>query len=177
MSVYYKDLIQSVLHNSQSKIWEEAVLEWEVYDCDEDDTCSTKCICGKEGLRYAFTIRNKCNGKFLYPIGSTCIKKFGVSELYDDANLWEKEFELYNAVSQNRFIGLKDGLFSRKLLRKLYDDAAFVASKYNNNDPRNDYQFMLDMFNKRNITDAQQSKCSAILLSSIMPFIRRKLKK
>lgn len=177
MSIYYDNLMQSVLNNSESKEWDFAVREWEIYDCDEDDECATVCICGKEGLRYAFTIKNKYNGNLLYPIGSTCIKKFGVRELYDDADVWEQEFELYNVVSRNRFIGLKDGLFSRKLLRKLYEDGAFVESPYNNFNSHNDYQFMLDMFNKRNLTDAQKSKCSAIILNSIMPFIRRKLKK
>lgn len=177
MPIYYDNLIQTVLDNSESKEWENAVHEWEVFDCVEDYECSTVCICGKEGLRYAFTIRNKYNGNLLYPIGSTCIMKFGVSELYDDADAWEQEFELYNAVSHNRFISLKDGLFSRKLLRKLYEEGAFVESPYNNYDSYNDYKFMLDMFNKRNLTNSQESKCSAILLNSIMPFIRRKLKK
>lgn len=177
MATYYENLIQTVIDNSESKEWNQAVLEWEVYDCEEDEECSTFCICGKEGLRYAFTIRNKYNGNLLYPIGSTCIKKFGVSELYDDADVWEQEFQLYNAVSNNRFIGLKDGLFSRKLLRKLYEEGAFIESVYNDFNSYKDYQFMLDMFNKRNLTDGQKSKCSAIILNSIMPYIRRKLNK
>ena len=177
MSIYYDNLIKTVLNNSESKEWECAVLEWEVFDCVEDEECSTICICGKEGLKYAFTIRNKYNGCLLYPIGSTCIKKFGVSELYDDANVWEQEFELYNAVSRGQFISLKDGLFSRKLLRKLYEDGAFSGTCYNGFNPFNDYQFLLDMFNKRELTNSQISKCSAIILNSIMPFIKRKLKK
>ena len=161
MSIYYDNLIKTVLNNSESKEWECAVLEWEVFDCVEDEECSTICICGKEGLKYAFTIRNKYNGCLLYPIGSTCIKKFG----------------LYNAVSRGQFISLKDGLFSRKLLRKLYEDGAFSGTCYNGFNPFNDYQFLLDMFNKRELTNSQISKCSAIILNSIMPFIKRKLKK
>lgn len=44
-------------------------------------------------------------------------------------------------------------------------------------DGRNDYDFMLDMFNQRRaLTNAQQRKVKAILLSSIKPFIMNKLK-
>lgn len=50
MSIYYENFIQTVLDNSESKEWENAVHEWEVFDCDEDYECSTVCICGKEGL-------------------------------------------------------------------------------------------------------------------------------
>ncbi len=178
MSLYYENLIKTVLENSESNNWQDAVLEWEVYDCVEDDECSTICICGKEGLKYAFTIRNRYNGRLLYPIGSTCIQKFGVDKLYEDASVWEQEFELYDAVSKKRFISLKDGLFSRKLLRKLYEEGAFVETYYNGFNSHNDYQFMLDMFNKRSLlTDSQEAKCSAIILNSIMPYIKQKLKK
>ena len=118
MSIHYEALINAVIEASESKRWEEAVQEWEVYGCEEDETLTTNCICGKEGLRYLFTIYNTKNGNKLYPIGSSCIKKFGVTELYEDASLWEKEFELYHAIENNGFITLKGGLFSRKYARR-----------------------------------------------------------
>ena len=177
MSIYYERLFKEVIDASESKEWAKAVQEWEVYDCDEDETCSTNCICGKEGLRYLFTIYNEINGNKLFPIGSSCIKKFGVSELYENASLWEKEFELYHAIEKNKFITLKDGLFSRKLLYKLYQDGAFKPTPFNGNNPYNDYKFMLDMFNKREPTDKQMKRCTAIILNSIKPYIKQKLKK
>lgn len=38
------DLFNLVIQQSQSKNWSEAVLEWEVIDCTEDETCSTECL-------------------------------------------------------------------------------------------------------------------------------------
>ncbi len=177
MSSTYDNLFKEVLEKSESKNWKYAVNEWEICDCDEDETCSTQCICGKEGLRYLFTIRNIINNNKLYPIGSSCIKKFSVDDLYSEANLWEQEFKLYNAISNNSYISLKNGLFSRKLLFKLYEEGAFKPTSYNNNEPYNDYEFLLDMFNKREISEKQNRRCTAIILNSIKPFIKSKLKK
>ena len=73
-SKFYEALIEEVVYNSVSDIWEEAVEEWEIYDVKEDETLETSCICGHDHLRYLFTIENKLNGRFLYPIGSSCIK-------------------------------------------------------------------------------------------------------
>jgi len=169
-------LIKTVLDKSESKNWKDAVTEWEIEDCQEDCSCSTECICGKEGLRYLFTIHNIVNGNRLFPIGSSCIKKFGVAGLNEETSLWEKEFQLYDAVATSSFIDLKGGLFSRKLLKKLYDEGAFAPSDYNDHYPYKDYKFLLDMFNKREMTSGQSKRCAAIILSSIKPFILRKLR-
>ena len=53
----------TVINNSESDNWQEAVTEWEIYDCEEDDSCSEECICGKENIKYLYTIRNVYNGK------------------------------------------------------------------------------------------------------------------
>ena len=34
------------------------------------------CVCIKEHIRYLYTIRNELTGRTIYPIGSSCIKKF-----------------------------------------------------------------------------------------------------
>ena len=176
MSVYYERLINEVIYASESKEWNTAVREWELYDCEEDASKTTSCICGKEGLKYLFTIRNVINGNKLFPIGSSCIKKFGIDELYENASLWEKEFELYHAIEKNEFISLKDGLFSRKLLYKLYKEGAFKPTKYNYYEPYNDYKFLLDMFNSSGPSEKQLKRCTAIILNSIKPFIQQKIK-
>ena len=58
-SAYVRNLIMRVVQNSESDLWEEAVEEWEIFDCDEDVSCSEICICGKENIKYLYTIRNE----------------------------------------------------------------------------------------------------------------------
>ena len=90
----------------------------------------------------------------------------------------EGMFKLLHAIRNNEFIVLSTEFFSRKLLKKLYDEGAFVSNQYNRFDSYNDYQFMLDMFNKRdksNITQAQQRKIRGIIAFSIRPFLEDKL--
>ncbi|MBT9168302.1 MAG: hypothetical protein DDT19_01647 [Syntrophomonadaceae bacterium] len=60
------------------------MLEYEVFDCEEDETLESSCICGKEELWYLFTIRNTRNGNLFYPIGSSCIKKFERDDLDEE---------------------------------------------------------------------------------------------
>lgn len=84
-NIYYQNLIQNVLDASASDNWKDAVLEWSIVDCEEDESCSSSCVCGKENLRYLFTIRNDRTGKFLYPIGS--IKKFEHADLDEEVNV------------------------------------------------------------------------------------------
>lgn len=161
-SIYVERLIKRVIELSQSNNWDTAVAEWEIADCEEDDTLSESCVCGKEHLYYLFTIENAINGNTLFPIGSSCIKKFGRDDLDDEAAVREKMFKLYHAVEDNRFISLSPEFFSRKLLKKLYDEGAFDC-EYNGYDGYDDYEFILKMFNKRDkpsITLGQQKKNS-----------------
>jgi hypothetical protein len=57
-SAYYNNLIRCVLDASRSDYWETAVYEWEIVDYEEDESCESACICGKQGIRYLYTIRN-----------------------------------------------------------------------------------------------------------------------
>lgn len=91
-SIYVERLIKRVIELSQSSDWDTAVAEWEIADCEEDDTLSESCVCGKEHLYYLFTIENAINGNTLFPIGSSCIKKFGRDDLDDEAAVREKMF-------------------------------------------------------------------------------------
>lgn len=170
-SAYYRNLIQRVIDNSEAPNWENAVLEWEVIDCEEDGSLETSCVCGKEQLRYLFTIRNTLNGRLLYPIGSSCIKKFGRLDFDEEVTVKEQLFKLLHAIENNAFLTLSSDYFSRKLLHFLYNLGAFRANEYNNFVPYNDYQFMLDMFNKRSRTALQDKKATAIILNAIRPFL------
>lgn len=172
LSTYYKNLISSVLELSDSSDWQSAVLEWAIEDVVEDETLSESCVCGKENLRYLFTIKNTLNGNKLYPIGSTCIKKFERSDLDEIVSVKEQLFKLLHAIENNEFITLSSQYFSRRLLRYLYDNDALLPTEYNQYEPYNDYQFLLDMFNKRSRSANQNKKATAIILNSIKPYLQ-----
>lgn len=176
-SSYYNNLLKKVIDASEANDWESAVEEWMIFDCEEDETCSSFCLCGKENLRYLFTIKNRYNGNLLFPIGSSCINKFGRMDLNNETSAYEDMFKLLHAVKDRQFIYLSSELFSRKLLRYLYEEGAF-DNEYNDFDGREDYEFLLKMFNKRDkysITGRQNAKIRAIIVSSIKPFLIRRL--
>ncbi len=175
-SSYKRNLINTVLAASESDSWESAVREWEVYDCEEDNSLSSSCICGKENLRYLYTIRNQHSRKMLFPIGSCCIKKFGRKDLDEEISVTEGMFRLLHAIRDNDFIELSSRFFSRKLLKKLYDDGVFPPPKYNNQNGFTDYQFLLDMFNKRDkstITVKQHKKIRGLIGYTIRPYLEK----
>ena len=177
-NAYLTNLIQRVLDESESNTWNEAVLEWVIDDCEEDNSLQSSCICGKEELRYLFTIRNVRNGNTLFPIGSSCIKKFDRDDLNEEVSIQEKLFKLFHAIEDGNFITLSPEFFSRKLLKYLYEEGVFQANEYNNNEPEIDYEFMLKMFNKRDkesITPNQQRKINAIIMTSIRPYLVEQL--
>lgn len=167
----------TVIDHSESDVWEDAVKEWDVVDCEEDDSCSSSCICGKENIKYLFTIQNNRNNNTLYPIGSSCIRKFEREDMNEETAIYEELFRLLHAVEGKQFLSLSPSLFSRKLLRYFYEQGVF-DSEYNDYDGEEDYLFMLKMFNKRDkssITYKQDRKIKAILLNEIRPFLQRKL--
>lgn len=173
----FEQLKKVVLEKSCSKNWINAVLEWEIADADEDESCSSSCVCGKEDIRYLYTIENTKTKETLFPIGSSCIRKFERSDLNNQTSLTEQLFKLYHAVEENEFLSLSTDLFSRKLLKHLYDEGAFYSTDEKYHEEEN-YKFLLKMFNKRDkdaITQRQKNKIAAILLNNIKPFVQKKL--
>lgn len=169
-------LFDEVIKNSMSKDWCEAVQEWDNIKTEEDESIESTCVCGKENIKYLHTIKNIKNGNVLYPIGSSCIKKFGRKDLDEVTNTNESLFKLLHAVRDNKFISLTSDLFSRKLLKYLYENGAFKATEYNGLNGESDYKFMLNMFNKRSDpTTKQQRKINAIIVNSIKPFLEDQL--
>jgi len=176
-SAYYRNLIEAVLRLSEAGNWQAAVAEWSIYDVEEDETLTGSCVCGKENLRYLFTIRNIVNGNMLYPIGSSCIKRFARIDLDEEVAIKEQLFRLLHAIENNKFLTLSSGLFSRKLLHYLYKLGAFTPTSYNYYEPYRDYQFMVDIFNKGvRKNDNQDKKATAIILNSIKPFLQEMLR-
>lgn len=177
----FEQLERVVLENSYSKNWTSAVLEWEITDTDEDESCESNCVCGKENIRYLYTIENtiikKKKKKTLFPIGSSCIKKFNRNDLNEQTSITEKLFKLYHAVGNNQFLSLSTDLFSRKLLQYLYKERAFYLENGKYDEDEN-YEFLLQMFNKKDknsITSGQRRKITAILLNNIKPFVQKRL--
>jgi hypothetical protein len=154
---HFENLRRRVLEASENNIWEQAVQEWEIVDCELDDNQIQSCICGKDRLKYLFTIRNSKNENELYPIGSTCIKQFEREDLNFEVSAYEDMFKLIHAVENREYIKLTSEYFSRNLLKYLCDKDAFEANQYNAFEPRNDYRFMLAMFNKRNKEEIDES--------------------
>ena len=173
-----EQLAKVVLEKSESKNWDIAIKEWDLVDTNEDIGASSTCVCGKTGLRYLHRITNFINHQSIYPIGSCCIKRFNRTDLNVKIDVEEKLFKLYHAVGSNQFLSLSPELFSRKLIKYLYAHGAFDSNNPSYS-AKNDYQFFLDMFNKRNkafITIKQDKKIKAILLNNIRPFVQRELK-
>lgn len=165
-----------VLEASSSKTWDVAVSEWHVVGCYDNGDASGDCLCGHEGIRYEFAIKNSVNGNELSPIGSTCILKFENNELKNEVEGWKAAIKLLEALEERkpgvRLDGLNRDLFSRRLYAFLYEKGAFAPNKYNRFDGRNDYEFMVDMFNKRAaLTDKQRGKMNAVLNKSIFPWL------
>ncbi len=148
-SQYFKNLIKVVVDNSESKDWKSAVDEWKIIDVVEDEKLEESCICGKEHLRYLFTIKNEENGRKLYPIGRLCIKKFERKELKDEVNIKEQLFKLLHAVEDNEFLQLSSEYFSRKLLHYLYEAGAFKATQWNDNETKKTINFYVICLTKR----------------------------
>lgn len=173
---YYEKLLKTVIDHSDSKTWKECVLEWKIINCFIDEDCDSTCICGKNGIKYLFEIENTFNGNRLYPIGSKCIKLFERKDLDEITRVTEELYELLKKIEKNNFISFNSKNFSRRLLRYLYDDGAFIPTKYNHYEGYNDYDFMLKMFNQRKpINVYERKKISAIICNSIRPYLYHKL--
>lgn len=68
--------------------------------------------------------------------------------------------------------GINRELFSRRLYAFLYERGAFPPNRYNGYDGWNDYEFMVDMFNKRTApTERQRAKMYMVLNKSIFPWL------
>ena len=171
-------LANEVFAKSESKSWRSCVVEWEIAYCDEDEEANGMCVCGQEGLRYMYAIRNCLNGNEIYPIGSECIKKFEDTELNDEAKCWAQAYKLVDIAvkygkSRRISISRDKSLFSRKLLAFMYRHGAFKATEWNEWDGGNDYMFMLNMFNSHYMSDRQIKKADHVMRESVYPWLRK----
>ena len=140
-NLYTDNLIGTVIGLSVADDWEGARREWEIVGCEIDETHSATCVCGKEGLRYVYTIANTETGETLSPIGSSCIKKFEQSDMDEELAGWQQAIKLMEEaarIGKEDYVHLHSGSYSRKLLYFLYEQDAFRPTKYNGYDGYNE---------------------------------------
>lgn len=166
------NLPQEVLQRSRSEYFAEATQEWDITGRAEDSQASSYCVCGKHGLRYLFEVTNRETGATLYPIGSTCIEQFEREDLTQEVAFTQSKFRILHAAQQGT-LELRGGLFFRRLLAHLYEEGCFQPNKFNGFDAHKDYQFLVDMFNKRSEpSEKQQGKIWALLHRGIVPHLK-----
>ncbi len=174
---YEEQLQHTIISNSDSDTWTSAVKEWQIVDWSEDNSQQSICLCGKCGLKYLFTIKNKISGRNLSPIGSSCIEKFGRQDLIMQAKEIVELYNLLNAIKDKKFVTLSKDFFTEKVLKILYQRGAFKPTKYNGMDGRVDYEFMVKMLKaKRKPTEMQQRKINGVIAYTILPFLKKELK-
>ncbi|SEF11286.1 hypothetical protein SAMN04489740_4087 [Arthrobacter alpinus] len=171
MPDYIDTLIRTVIDASEASTWSDAVLEWTIYNLEEDPRGQGVCVCGHPHLVQMFTIRNVLNGRTLHPIGNECVKKFERKDLKLDAALLGDLYKLRNAINEGE-AELTSAYFSRTLLADLNARGAFTPDDYSQD---GGYSFMVNMFNKRNkdeLTGKQRFRTKKLLVGKIFPFVR-----
>lgn len=170
------NLIDVILDHSKSKNWNNAVLEWNIVGFAEDRNHSSKCICGKENIKYLYDIKNEYNSNILTPIGSQCIKKFDVKSLKDKINVYESLFKLLSHYEKNKYIHFKKhkNLFNRKLIDYLGEKGVLEKEVYKGR--LIDYHDALKtLYNARNLTENQTNFATAIIINKIIPYLKTEL--
>lgn len=112
-SKYQENLIKTVMDKSWGNTWKEAVQEWDIIDCAEDNSLSRSCICGKEQIKYLYRLHNRKTNQWLFPIGSSCIKKFQRKDLQEKTATTEAMFKLLHAVGNNQYLQLSSGKITK----------------------------------------------------------------
>lgn len=184
MTGYEETLFNGVIELSQSKHWEDAVNEWKIVSCVEDSVSKSVCICGREDIKYLYTLQNNLTGNTLYPVCSGCIYGFGRKDLIKEAEMKKSLFKLLHTLEESSSLILNSDFFTVDVLQYLYEQGAFLPVKYNEYNGYNDYSFLLAMYKrirkastwvKPDITKAQYRKMSAIIRNSVLPYLRGNL--
>lgn len=163
-----KDLVDAVVKASTSDTWDEAVKEWEFSAAWSGQT---NCICGQIIYRI-YEIKNTINGKTLAPIGSDCIKKFGVQSLSKEIDLQLKILHLKEAFENGEQIEVNSQYFSRALLLYFLKNNVFRSRLGNSFNAELDYQLLLDTFNRKTIyLISEKKEIGHILLNYIKPYV------
>lgn len=169
----FRSLVAAVVGSSRAGSWGSAVREWIVTNVEDDPHQQGVCVCGQTGLGQLFTIKNKLNGAELFPIGSVCVNKFEQEDLNRQVTVFAQLLGLRKAIREGRTITLTSEYFSRALLEYLFHQDAFQPNQWNGNDGESDYEFMVDMFNKKDkdsLSQKQRGKIYMMLKNTVLPF-------
>ncbi|MGA1813092.1 hypothetical protein VH571_11965 [Frondihabitans sp. 4ASC-45] len=168
----FETLRGTVLSASRSRSWATAVQEWQVIGVEDDPRSAGICVCGKVGLLYLYTIRNRQTGHDLFPIGSSCVNLFEVEDLNVSVSVLRVLFDLRAALESRKHVTLTPEYFSRAMLADLWENGAFPPNDYNHGNGENDYKFMLDMFNNhRDPSTGESRKIWVLVNKAIKPFV------
>lgn len=170
----FETLKKKIEANSVAGRFYQAVNEWTVTAVEEEPTGDGECICGQQELRYMYTIENPQSGRTLRYIGSTCVQHFESKDLDLQVSVFRELFELQKKFRANKAVEMNADYFSRESLKWLHQEKAFPATQYNGQDGANDYQFLLDMFNKHHkedITSKQRGKINGLISYQIRPMV------
>ena len=164
MTHNFQTLRRVVVNASRASHWDQAVLEWQVMGVKEDPASSGTCVCGKRGLRYLYEIYNRQTTHTLLPIGSSCVEMFGLDELDMSVAELRRLFDLRSAYESHRWVPFTSDFFSRATLTDLWENDAFPPNRFNGQNGKNDYRFLMRMFNMRRApTDGENRKIRALL--------------
>ena len=172
---YSSSFFGAVIEKSVSENWDVARHEWSVVACVEDPDLVESCICGKEHLRYLYKLRNEKNGNALYPVGSSCIKKFSVCAMEDDADCWKQAFKLMHAaekLGRGKYVEFGSDLFSRKLISFMHRHGAFQPNSANGWDGTRDLKLLMQAFNARSLGNHQKAEVNRVISTSVYPWLR-----
>lgn len=124
-------LYEIILQHSESNLPKEAIREWDIVNDSEYDEC-IDCICGHKNIKYTYTIKNRINDKILFPLGSSCIRKFEYQDLIDQIKIVTNKNKIYKNPGKKH-----DG--------KTYDDICKTDPLY--------IDFLSDYGNKKKYVD------------------------
>lgn len=114
-SQYFLNMVCLICESSESKVFKEAVKEWDVIGFEdlgvEEDSPRERCRCGKEDLRYVYTIQNAINANVITPVGSVCIKHF------EDAKL-ERQLKVFAKKHKKMRVGPHSGKTFEEICEK-----------------------------------------------------------
>lgn len=168
----YSQLFEYILERSESDVWAVASKEWYQYDGITDESMSRSCICGQPNLKYQFTIKNKHNGKEIFPIGSECIKQFQDDTLTKSVQTWLGVQKLVEHIRSGEDIEHNSKLFTRNVMKFLYEDGAFKPNSKNGGLSEDAlYEiFLKARMSPKSVSDKQIWRAKQVLRDNIIPY-------
>ena len=172
-------LFREVMSKSVSNVWDDAVKEWDIVSEREDESRFESCVCGQKHLRNLYTICNRYNGNEIFPIGSTCIRKFERDDLNEDLDCRQQALKLMHEAERlakergkGNYVEIDSGYFSRKLIWYMEEHGAFRRGGRTFGESDRDAGFLYDMFNKRKLNEEQRSKTRGLIRDYVYPWLR-----